>query len=133
MNAKYLGFYLDGREAKLLKHDIDVDELADKICQTGESPHQVLRRAVEDASKALNHDRMRRQWLRDNEEEIKEAGGSDQEAWDHFLMGKVDELIYNLEPALMEALEEAVFGEDGGEDEGDDEDDEDETDHEGDK
>ena len=115
MNA-YMGFYLDGRDAKLLRHDIDENELAEQILEKGDLRGTIHAAAARSAA-GPQLDRYKRQWLRDNEEEIKEAGGDADAAWKAFLDGRIDELANALEPNVLEAMEEALGDEDGDDDE----------------
>lgn len=129
LRKEYAAFYLEGRDATRLRADIDDEELAERVLKGGDL-HAVLLAAAEDAAKPLAHDRKKRVWLSDNEEAITEAGGDGEEAYLHFVKGKVDELVCILEPSVIEAMSDLVFGDDDEEDdedgEGDDEDDEDE-------
>lgn len=132
MKAEYLPFYLEGRDAKLVKNDIDEDDLAQQIVDTGKTPYDVLHAAAEAAVKVIAVDqRKKKLWLNEHEDDVKEAGGSADDAWNAFIAGRTDELCSALETPVLEALEEIVF--EGDEDESaedDDEEDEDESEDE---
>lgn len=124
MKAEYAFFYLEGREAKLLKADIDTAAIAERVMAGDGSVHELLHKAVSDAAKGLELDRQKRRWLADSEDEIKEAGGDGDEAYRHYCEGRVDELVYQLEPEVLEDIgieigdeEEEEDGEEDGEEE----------------
>jgi len=125
MKADYVFFYLEGREAKRLRADIDTEAIAEQVLAGKGTIHDLLHKAVSDAAKGLEVDRQKRRWLADYEDEVKEAGGDGEEAYKHFCAGRVDELVYMLEPDVVEALDEDAE-DDSGEDGDDDEDEEDE-------
>ncbi len=122
MKAPYLPFYVDGREAKVIRASADdlVDDIVKRINAGGDlwpTVHEVCA----DAAKAFTADRgKRQQFLRDNEDEIKEAGGDETAAWEHFCAGKVDELAESIEPVVVEALIESVNEDDEDDEEEDD-------------
>lgn len=120
MKADYVFFYLEGREAKPLKADIDTAVIAEQVLADKGTPHDLLHKAVSDAAKGLEVDRQKRRWLADYEEEISSAGGDGEEAYRHYCAGRVDELVYRLEPDVLEDLDEDA--DDGDEEDEDDED-----------
>lgn len=121
MNADYAFFYLAGREAKLLRTDIDTAAIAEQVLAGKGDIHALLHKAVSDAAKGLEVDRQKRRWLADYEDEIKEAGGDNDVAYRHFCDGRIDELVYQLEPEVVEDIgDEIGGGEDDDEETGDD-------------
>jgi len=119
MKAEYLPFYLEGRDAKLVKNDIDDDDLAQQIVDTGKTPYEITHAAAETAVKVLAVDpRKKRLWLNEHEDDLKEAGGSADDAWNAFIAGRTDELCSALETPVLEALGEIIFEGDEDEDEG---------------
>lgn len=119
LKADYMPFYLEGREEKTIKNDIDVDKLAER-CLAGENPRTVVVAAVSGLRTQLEHDKRKKVWLETFTSEIAEAGGDGNEAWRHYCTGRVDELEHALEADVIEAMADEL---DDGED--DDEDDED--------
>lgn len=122
MKAEYAFFYLEGREAKLLKADIDTGAIAEKVMAGDGGIHELLHKAVSDAAKGLELDRQKRRWLADSEDEIKEAGGDGDEAYRHYCDGRVDELVYQLEPEVLEDIGVEIGDEEGEDDDEEDED-----------
>jgi hypothetical protein len=134
--AGYAFFYLEGREERLLKADIDTHEIAKKVVVDGGSIHELLHAAVTRAAEPLRVDRKKRQWIDDYEDDIKAMGGDSEHAYDHWIEGRIDELVSSLESEVIDEMTAIVHGDEdedeGGdedEDEGDDED-EDEGDDE---
>lgn len=124
MKADYVFFYLEGREAKRLKADIDTAVIAEQVAAGKGTIHELLHKAVSDAAKGLEVDRQKRRWLSDYEDEIKQAGGDGEAAYRHYCDGRIDELVYVLEPEVLECLDDEEDDADG--DEGDDGDDDEE-------
>jgi hypothetical protein len=132
MDADYAFFYLEGREAKVLRADIDTAAIAEQVLAGKGGIHELLHKAVSDAAKGLEVDRQKRRWLADYEDEIKDAGGNGDSAYRHYCDGRIDELVYQLEPEVVEDIGIEIGGEETGaedDDEGEVEDDdsEDET------
>jgi len=128
MKPACIHFYLEGRDQKLFRNSIDDVDLAQQVVKTGESPGVVIRRAVTAEAVALV--RLKKSWLRENEDEIKEIGCTEDEAWEAYTEGRCDELVLALEPGVIEALIDEV---DGGDEEGDDDGEEEDDDEEGDE
>lgn len=122
MKPEYLPFYLDGRDAKGLR--VEADDLVDaviKLIKGGADVWTSIREVAVDAARPFTTDMSKRKkFLRDGEDEVKEAGGDESAAWDAFCAGKIDELAAGLEPAVVEAIEDEVSGDDGDDDEDDD-------------
>lgn len=127
LNPAYVAFYLDGREDRLLKHDIDTVQIAEEVGDGKGSIHELLVKAATSAAEPLRVDRKKRSWLEEYEDEIKEAGGDGELAYQHYIQGRIDEVVHRLDGEVVEELS-AMHGEesDDDEDEDDDEDDEDE-------
>lgn len=118
MKADYAWAYLAGREERLIKNDIDVEQLAEQVLEGKGSVHEVTRTAVAAAAKGLAVDRKKRDWITDYDEEIKGSVGSDSNtAYEHYLEGRIDELTSRLEDDVVEAMGDIV-GDDGEEDDG---------------
>jgi DNA polymerase III delta subunit len=127
MKPTYVTFYIEGREDRLLKHDIDTDEIARLVMNGKGSIYELLLKASKAAAEPLLVARKKRTWIEEFEAEIKTAGGDAEEAYRHYIDGRVDELAFSLERDAVEALAEACgsgTSGDGVDDE--DEDDEDE-------
>lgn len=122
LDAKYMTFYLDGRgEEPFDDEDVDLDDLVEKA-MGGDSPRKLAIGIGETLAAPLRHDRERREWLADNRDNIREAGGNDQLAFDHYMQGRIDQYAYGLEDEIVTAMFEDV--DDGDGDDEDDEDDE---------
>jgi hypothetical protein len=127
VKAEYIFFYLEGREARKLKADIDTQAIAEQVLAGKGDIHELLHKAVSDAAKGLMVDRQKRQWLGDFEDEIKESGGDGDAAYEHYCRGRVDELVFILEPEVLSDLDEDA--DDGEEEEDDDEEEPDDKEH----
>lgn len=118
MKADYAWAYLEGREERLIKHDIDVEQLAEQVLEGKGSVHEVTRAAVATAAKPLALDRKKREWIADYDESIKGSVGSDSNtAYEHYLEGRIDELTSRLEDEVVVAIGDIVV-DDGEDDEG---------------
>jgi hypothetical protein len=121
---KYWDFYVDGREARALKHDIDVDDVANKLRDGDVALRDAVLAACVAVAQPLGTSKAKRKWIDEHQDEIAEAGGSAEQAHDAWVRGRVDELAYMLEPEVINAVA-------GGGDEdpsGDDDDDSDDPD-----
>lgn len=123
MKEHYVPFYIEGREAKALKNDIDTMAIAEDVSAGKGTIHELLHKAATAIATAAGADRSKRTWLEENEDEIKAAGGDKDEAWAHYRDGRIDELVYQLEPDVIQDLDDPQ-GED--DDEGDEDEDTDE-------
>lgn len=117
---EYMAFYLDGREARRPRIELDMNAIAERAIDTGEV-RPTLEKAVRDEMAGFAG--KKRKWLKENADAIKEAGGSDTAAWNAYQEGVIDELVFFYESALISAMGE-FLGDDNDEDE-DEEDDED--------
>jgi hypothetical protein len=154
-------FYLLGRGEKRLPK-IDLDEAALAKAIVDEAPldkfyenHSPLRHLIFDACKKaltpLAVGRRRTQWLAEHAAEIAEADGDGDAAYNAWLAGITDELVYSLEESVLGELSAMVYevaddgtpsaraaepvetpddGEDDEEDDDDDDEDEDDDDEE---
>lgn len=126
LSAKYMTFYLDGRGDDLFDDDdIDLDDLIEKAWKGGD-PRELAIGVVKTLAARLRVEREKRQWLRDNEDAIKEAGGDSATAFDHYVQGRIDQHAHQLEDEIVTGM----FEERDDEDEEDDDDDDDEEDDE---
>ena len=126
ITGDYWLFYDIGRDDKILKNDIDVARLAEKLHSRGGDLRQLLYEACESAAKPLETGKHRRAWIEEYREEISKAGGDDELAYFAYLRGRIDELAYDLERDLREELpmpDWADIEEDEGDGDDDDEDD----------
>ena len=121
LDPKYLCFYLEGRtDDPLDDDDVDLDDLVDKIADGGgDTPYTVAHGVAVTLAAPLKHDREKRQWIADNKEEIAEAGGDSNLAYEHYILGRTDAYASILEGEIVDALLEA----DDDDDEDDDDDD----------
>lgn len=125
INRAYMVFYFEGRDDELDQDDLDLDDLAEKCLAGPDDPHTVVKAAVERLAAPLEHDREKREWVEDYREQIDEAGGDADEAYRHFVKGRIDETVSVVEDEVLEIMDPRV-DEDSEDDE--DEDDEDEGD-----
>lgn len=121
LNKTYIGFYLEGRNAKPLKHEIDVGDLAKIVLSTGDAPLTVALAAAAKAAEPYQSPRYSSAWVRDRSGGIAAAGGDSEMAYQHYLQGRIEELAVELDALMCEELE-------GGEDDDDEDDDDDEED-----
>lgn len=124
MKTEHLPFYLMGRDSKALRVDTDdvLDEIVKRI-EGGTAVHIAIWDVVTENAESFKSDRAKRaMFVRDVEDEIKEAGGDQQAAWEAFVQGKIDDLAFRLDEAVIEDLE--GDDDDGDDDEEDEEDDE---------
>lgn len=129
MTPAYVAFYLDGREDRLLKHDIDTVQVAEEVGDGKGSIHELLVKAATSAAEPLRVDRKKRSWLEEYADEIKEAGGDGELAYQHYIQGRIDEVVHRLDGDVVEELSE-MNGDESDEDEDEEEDEEDEEDEE---
>lgn len=127
MKAAYACFYLEGREDRVLRSDIDTEEIAQRVLDGKGDIHDLVKKAAAAAAEPLRIDRKKRRWIEDSADEIKAAGGDNEEAYNHYLDGRVDELVYRLESDVLEDIGALISDEDPDDDE-DVEDEEDEED-----
>ena len=130
ISEKYLPFYLEGRSfGKLLKHHLDADDLVDLILKTsGKALHVVLRESCMQAASKLETGKVKNVWIVEHDDEIKAAGGDSAAAYEVWVAGRVDELVYATETEVIDAMNERVGG--GSEDEDEDEEEDDNDDDE---
>lgn len=129
IKGDYWQCYLDGRADKLIRGDIDVQQLATDLVGKGESLRGVVMAACARVAAPLENGKAKQHWVREAEAFIKTAGGDADAAYSAYLQGRIDKLASKTERRVIEALDE-MFGEgeeDDGED-GDDDDDEEEDD-----
>lgn len=127
MNAKYLTFYLDGRgDDALDDDDVDLDDLIDKANAGPDDPRTISVRVAEHLAAPLKIDREKREWIAENKDNIAEAGGDSELAYEHYLKGRVDQYAHELENEIVTGM----FEDDGDEDEDEDDDDADLDDEE---
>lgn len=126
MKPTYAWFYIEGREDRSLKHDIDTDQIAKQVMDGKGSIHDLLVKAAKSAAEPLQVARKKRTWIEEFEGEIKEAGGDSEEAYRHYIDGRVDELVHRLDGDVVESLAELSGAEtDGGDDDEDEDEEED--------
>lgn len=128
ISEKYMPFYLEGRSFhKLLKHHLDTDDLVDLVLKTsGKALHVVLRESCMQAASKLETGKVKNEWIANEQKEIKAAGGDADAAYEAWVAGRVDELVYATETEVIDAMNERV----GGSSDDDDEDDEEGEDEE---
>lgn len=132
MKESYAPFYIAGRADRLIKSDVDTEEIAALVLKGNGSIHELLVKAVTEVAAPLRVDRKKKAWYEEYEDEIKEAGGDQEEAYRHYLQGRIDELVFQLEPEVLDELEISLGGDPDG-DEEHDEDDDDDADEDDDK
>src|SRR5277367_4577208 len=95
---KYVAFYLQGRADAEdgISAEVDVTAIAQRVLN-GEKMEKATREAADAALKPQMSNGAKRTWLKDNEEEIKAAGGDKEKAYAAFYEGQVDEFRYLLE------------------------------------
>lgn len=127
---KYLEFYLDGRDERILKNQIDLGVIAHRL-QEPDPPslRDAVYAAAESVGAAHVSGRTRRKWIDEHSEAIAKADGDGDGAYAAWLQGRVDELAFKLESQIVETLGELLPSQgDGGEDDDDDGDEEEDED-----
>lgn len=124
ITGDYWYFYEGGRDERLLKCVVDVDDLA-KDCIGGASLREVCADAAKKSAVPLERGKHKRVWLEEYDGEISRAGGDKELAYDAYMRGRIDELAYSLETDVRDALPMPEWAE-GAQDDDEDGDDEDE-------
>jgi hypothetical protein len=113
IKQKYWCFYLLGREERRLRHEVNAEEVAQHVLgQEEASLTDAIVAACEVAARALSA-RVKKNWLADHDEEIKEASLDPEEAYQAWVAGRVDELARVLEPHVVGAIADEVFEAEG--------------------
>lgn len=123
MQASYAFFYIEGRDEKLLKHDIDTEEIAKAVLAGKGSIHELAHKAATTAAEPLRIDRKKNLWMDNYEDDIKTAGGDTEAAYEHYLAGRIDELTTRLETEIVSDITVEACGDEDGDDEEEDDDD----------
>lgn len=126
MKQAYAYFYVLGREERAFKNDIDTEELAKRVLDDKGTIHEIAREAATAAASSLRVDRKKRLWLEEYADEIREAGGDTEDAWNHYIDGRIDTVTAELEDEIFEDLAEDVAP---GEEEDEEEDEDEEEEH----
>jgi len=125
IKGDYWQFYLDGRlEKRQLKSDIDEDALVEEMVRMGAPLRDTISAACDRAAAPLVSGKAKRQWIDEHKDEIKDAGGDSDAAYAAYLLGRTDDLAYDVEEAVIGALDQRFGGEDDDEDAEDDDDEE---------
>lgn len=135
MNRKYVTFYLDGREARVLRVDVDEDELANRVLDGKGSVHDVCLDAAQKEVEALATSRQQRKFVEEHADSIKDANGEASDgtmepAWGamafaHYLAGRTDELADRIEQDTVSAMTAQIYGDEDSDEDDDDDDEED--------
>lgn len=126
--GKEITFYMQGREDVSdsgVTAEVDITAIANRVI-AGEKIHAVTLEVADAALRAQANSTKKTRWLKENKDEISEAGVDKEKAWSAFLEGQIDELRYILEDESCDAIDEILDEEpedDGGEEEEPDEDD----------
>jgi hypothetical protein len=126
MKSDYAFFYLEGRDEKRLRADIDTEAIAKDVLNDKGTIHELVHKAVTAAAETHRVDRKKRQWIEEYAEDIQSAGGDGEEAYRHYLDGRIDELTHTLEGEVVDDMTALIGGEDD-EDDDDEDEEEDET------
>lgn len=104
IKKSYLPFYLEGRDAKLIKDETDDKTLAARVASGDGEIRMVAVVAARAAAKPFEYGRSKTRWVHDHEEDIGRAGGDADEAHRHYIDGRVDALAYSIEADILEEL-----------------------------
>lgn len=127
IKGDYWQFYMDGRcEKRRLKNDIDEEALVEEMVGEGTPLRDAVLFACARAAAPLEGGKAKRQWTEEHKDAIKTAGGDADAAYGAYLQGRVDDLAYAIEEAVLDALDQRFGDDEGKEDDDDDDDDEDE-------
>lgn len=131
IKGDYWQCYLDGRADKLLRNDIDAQQLADDVVGKGGTLRDVVASACNRVAAPMESGRAKQRWVSEAAAFIKTAGGDADAAYAAYLQGRIDKLAVKTERRVVEALEEMFpageadddddEADDEGEDEGEDE------------
>lgn len=122
MKEPYVIFYLAGRDDRKIKNDIDTSQIAEDVIAGKGTIRDLVMKAVSEAAAPLRVDRKKKAWIDEYEDEIKDAGGDKELAYQHYLDGRIDELAHSLEADVVEDLDGMMGGDDGDEDAEDEDD-----------
>lgn len=112
IKRKYWGFYMEGRADRRLrtKQPIDVEVIAKQLLELEDANiHDVLRTSVEAIAADSFTPRIKKAWLADHEQPLKEAECDGEEAYGAWCAGRVDELVYANERDVVDAIANQVF------------------------
>lgn len=127
----YMVFYLDGREARRPRLDIDINKVAEAVLAENKL-RDVLHRIVHEELTITP--KQKRRWLTENSGQVESVGCTEDEAWTAYITGVEDECVFTLESKVIDAMTSIVDEEDGptlgGDDDDDDDDEEDDDDDE---
>lgn len=126
IKGDYWQCYLDGRADKLLRNDIDAQQLADDVVGKGGTLRDVVASACNRVAAPMESGRTKQRWVSEAAAFIKTAGGDAEAAYAAYLQGRVDKLAAKTERRVVEALEEMFPDGEVEEEEDDDEDEDDE-------
>lgn len=118
----YFYFYLIGRREDDSDIHVDMEPLANQVL-SGRPVHDVATEAAKRALSQLEIDGSKSRWVRDNSEEIVEAGGSESLAWDRYFGGRLESLAQDLENGVLGEMEDILDSIEDGDDEGSEDDD----------
>ncbi len=126
MKPEYMIFYLHGREADILDDDdVDAAQIADEVMAGADLRQACVEIGVTIAGPLGITEK--REWIKDNREDITEAGGDAEEAFRSYQQGRIDAYAHTLE---TDVVEEMLGGDDEDEDEEGDDDEDDDIDDE---
>ena len=121
-------FYLEGREARLIKTDMSDEDLVKVVKDADVAPLLALAALVKPLVVPLEAGRIKRGWIEERKDDILALEESEDDAYRAFLAGRADKLVLKLERRVANELFCEFTDPDGGLDgddlEGDDDDDE---------
>lgn len=122
-DRSYLRFYLQGREEKRFKNNLEEDDVAQIILKMAAGASVSVRDVITTACRAeaerQTGPRVRRRWIDDHKPEITAAGGDEEEAYNAWFAGRVDEYAYGIEDNIISALQDEVLEVEDGDEESD--------------
>lgn len=104
LKKSYVPFYLEGRDARLIKDTTDDKELAAKVVAGEGDPRAIALAAAQAAAKPFEGGRSKTRWLHEHDGDIRAAGGDKEEAYAHYMRGRVDSLAYSIEADILAEL-----------------------------
>lgn len=97
-------FYLEGREARLVKTDMSDEDLSKAVKEADGPMLTTLAALAKPAIAALENGRVKRGWIEERKDDILACEESEDDAYRAFLAGRADKLVLKLERRVSNEL-----------------------------
>lgn len=107
LKKQYLGYYLDGREARAfreLRDDVDHKALAQEVAEGTIMPRDAALRAATALATAHQTGRSKTSWINGVKVDLGDEGDPD-DAYRHYLQGRIDEAAASIESSILSELD----------------------------